>query len=99
MGEQPSIRRPLFFGLTLVNCERGSIRQSPNWLFIYAGKFEEVAISPDLGTAAELIELRDALRQKRDVFPCGELGLATLADCLAIQRSSREQPYIQLEHP
>ena len=40
--------------------------------------------------AAELIELRDAIREERDVFPNGEWGKANLEICLAILKSSRE---------
>ena len=39
--------------------------------------------------AAELIALRDALRDKRAVFPDGRWGAATLEVCLAILDSAR----------
>ena len=80
-----------FFGLTVVSCERGVMRQSPQGLFVYtdAGR-EEIAAPPYQGRAAELIELRDALREGRGVFPDGAWGKQTLAVCLAILRSSRE---------
>ncbi len=80
-----------FVGLTIVSCERGVIRQSPEGLYVYTdeGRFEET-VPVDAGRAAELVELRDALRQKRDVFPNGEWGGANLEICLAIVRSARE---------
>lgn len=80
-----------FFGLTIVSCERGVIRQSPNGLLVYTDEgCEGISLPPPKGRAAELIELRDALREKRDVFPDGAFGKQTLAVCLAILRSARE---------
>lgn len=80
-----------FFGLTVVSCERGVMRQSPQGLFVYTDEGrEEIAVPPYVGRAAELIELRDALRGARDVSPDGAWGKQTLAVCLAILRSSRE---------
>ena len=88
-----------FVGLTLVSCERGLMRQSPDGLYLYTDEGrEEIAIPPNPGRAAELIELRDALQEKRDVFPNGEWGKANLEICLAILRSAREQRDIALAH-
>jgi phthalate 4,5-cis-dihydrodiol dehydrogenase len=86
-----------FFGLTVVSCERGVIRQSPNGLLIYTDEgCEEVTVPPHTGRAAELIELRDAVRGARDVFPNGEWGKANLQICLAIVRSAREGTDVML---
>jgi phthalate 4,5-cis-dihydrodiol dehydrogenase len=84
-GAQP------FFGLTIVSCENGVLRQSPAGLYLYTddGR-DELALPPNRGRAAELIELRDALAEGRDVFPNGEWGRATLETCLAILRSARD---------
>ncbi|MEE8440030.1 MAG: Gfo/Idh/MocA family oxidoreductase, partial [Micropepsaceae bacterium] len=61
-----------FFGLHIVSFERGLIRQSPNGLLVYTDEgCEEMLLPPYQGRAAELIELRDALRENRDVFPNG----------------------------
>lgn len=88
-----------FVGLTLVSCERGLMRQSPEGLYLYTDEDrEEISIAPYLGRAAELIELRDALSEGRDVFPNGEWGKANLEICLAILASSREQRDIALRH-
>jgi phthalate 4,5-cis-dihydrodiol dehydrogenase len=88
-----------FAGLNLVSCERGLMRQSPNGLYLYTddGR-EEIAIPPYLGRAAELIELRDALAQGRDVFPNAEWGKANLEICLAILQSARDNRDIELRH-
>lgn len=83
-GAQP------FAGLTIVSCADGVLRQSPNGLFVYTGDGRsEEPVSPSPGRAAELIELRDALRQNRDVFPNGEWGRMNLEICLAILYSAR----------
>lgn len=82
---------PPFFGLTIVSCERGVIRQSPQGLSVYTEEgVKEYPVTPYQGRAAELIELRDALREDRPVFPDGRWGRATLETCLAIEASSRE---------
>ena len=74
-----------FFGLTIVSCERGVIRQSPDGLYLYTeAGCEEVAVPPNPERVAELTELRDALREQRTVFPDGRWGAATLEVCLAI---------------
>ena len=80
-----------FFGLTIVSCESGVIRQSPEGLLVYTDEgCEEIALPPNRGRAAELIELRDALREGRDVFPNGVWGKATLETCLGILQSARD---------
>jgi phthalate 4,5-cis-dihydrodiol dehydrogenase len=88
-----------FFGLTIVACERGAIRQSPQGLFIYSedGR-EEIACPPDAGRAAELDELSQAVAQDRPVFPDGRWGMASLEVCLAMLQSSHERREIALSH-
>lgn len=80
-----------FFGLTVVACERGVIRQSPHGLYVYteAGR-EGVLCPPRRGRDAELRELGDAIAQRRDPFPDGRWGKATLEVCLAIMECSRD---------
>ena len=87
-----------FFGLHIVSFERAVIRQSPQGLFFYTDEGrEEISLPRYLGRAAELIELRDALSEGRDVFPNGEWGKANLEICLAMLRSSRENKDIPLK--
>ncbi len=89
-----------FFGLTIVSCERGVIRQSPDGLFVYdENGCEEILIRDNPGRAAELIELRDALNEGRDCFPNGRWGRATLEVCLGILQSGRERKEVQLLQP
>jgi len=88
-----------FFGLTIVACERGIIRQSPQGIFIYseAGR-EEIPCAMDEGRAAELKELYAAVRENRAPFPDGRWGKATLEVCLAMLQSSNERREIALAH-
>jgi phthalate 4,5-cis-dihydrodiol dehydrogenase len=88
-----------FFGLTVVACERGAIRQSPQGLLVYSedGR-EEIACPPDQGRAAELNELSEAVAQGRPVFPDGRWGMASLEVCLAMLQSSNERREITLSH-
>jgi phthalate 4,5-cis-dihydrodiol dehydrogenase len=86
-----------FVGLTLVSCEGGVMRQSPHGLYLYTDKGrEEIALPPYRGRAAELIELRDALNENRDVCPNGEWGKANLEICLAMLVSARENRDVEL---
>jgi len=92
------VRQP-FFGLTVVSCERGVIRQSPDGLYVYTENgCEEVPVERNAGRTGELIELRDALAQGRAVFPDGRWGRATLEVCLGILDSSRSRCEIALSH-
>jgi len=89
-------RQP-FYGLTVVNCERGAMRQSQDGLYIYSERGrEEIPVARNAGRAAELIEFRDALAAKRPVFPDGVWGRATLEICLGILESSETHRDIRL---
>lgn len=91
-------KHPPFFGLTIISCERGVIRQSPDGLFVYDGDGRtEVPVSDFVGRSAELIELRDSLRERRAAFPDGRWARATLETCLGIARSADEGREIVLE--
>ena len=92
-------RKMPFFGLTVVSCERGIIRQSPDGLYVYTENgCEEIAAPPHHGRAAELIELREAIASKRDPFPDGRWGRATLELCMGMLESSKAQREITLSH-
>ena len=89
-----------FFGLTVVSCERGVMRQSPHGILVYTDEgCEEISLPPHQGRSAELIELRDAVRDNRDVFPDGGWGKATLATCLAILCSAGAGADVTIEAP
>lgn len=88
-----------FFGLTIVACERGVIRQSPQGLYVYTQDGRaEIACTPDEGRSAELTELAAAVAQDRPAFPDGRWGKATLEVCIAMLQSSSEDREIALAH-
>jgi phthalate 4,5-cis-dihydrodiol dehydrogenase len=95
-GERPN--QP-FFGLTVVSCEKGVIRQSPQGLYIYdADGCREIPCPSGRGRGDELIELDAAIRENRPAFPDGRWGKATLEVCLAMLESSRLGQDVVLRH-
>lgn len=92
-------RRQPFFGLTIVNCEKGVIRQSPDGVFVYSATgVEEIPCAPIRGRGEELRELIAAIDQGRTVFPDGRWGKATLEVCLAMMASSRDGRSRRMHH-
>ncbi len=92
-------RKQDFFGLLIVSCERGDLRQSPDGLYLYTEKGrEEVALTSDVLRAGEIQELVDALRAKRPGFPDARWGRATLEACLALRESGRERREVALRY-
>ncbi len=90
-----------FFGITIVSCEHGDIRQSEHGLYIYTDEGREEMMLSSVPThrgAAEVAELKAALEGNRPVFPGADWGRATLETCVAILESSREHREIQLRH-
>jgi phthalate 4,5-cis-dihydrodiol dehydrogenase len=93
-------RKQPFFGFTLVSCERGDIRQTPDGLRIY-GETEQREItlpSAKRGREAEVEELYQAVIEGRPVFHDGRWGEATLEVCLAILQSASDRKEILLSH-
>jgi phthalate 4,5-cis-dihydrodiol dehydrogenase len=93
-------RKQPFFGLTLVSCERGDIRQTPDGLTVY-GEMEKREISLPSGRRgreAEVEELYNAVVNHRRVFHDGRWGEATLEVCLAILESAEKRKEIFLSH-
>jgi phthalate 4,5-cis-dihydrodiol dehydrogenase len=93
-------RKQPFFGFTLVSCERGDIRQTPDGLLIY-GEDEKREITLPAGRRgreAEIEELYAAVVHGRPVFHDGRWGAATLEVCLAMLESAKERKEIFLSH-
>lgn len=88
------------FGVTIVSCEHGDIRQTPTSLRIYGDKrmWEVPVASGERGRAAELEELYQAVTNNRPVFHDGRWGEATLEVVLAIMQSGRERREILMQH-
>jgi phthalate 4,5-cis-dihydrodiol dehydrogenase len=92
-------RRQPFYGLTVVSCERGDIRQSPDGLYLYSDEGRsEVPCDARVAHAGELMELRDAVFQDRPSFPDARWGRATLEVILAIMESSAQRREVYLSH-
>ena len=88
------------FGLTLVSCERGDIRQSPDGLFVYSDKGrEEIKLANDRSPRDLVLdEFADAISGKARAIHDGRWGLANLEICLAAIESSKSGKAIELKH-
>jgi hypothetical protein len=85
------------FGLTLVTCERGDMRESPEGLFVYErDRVRNIPVADELRGAAELEELYQAVRFGRPIVHDGRWGEATLEVCLAIVESARTHTDVRL---
>lgn len=99
-SQSPANLRQPFFGLTIVTCEGGDIRQSADGLFIYDDNGRrEVKLGRGMGAReAEIREMLEAISQDRSPFHDGRWGQATLEVCLAMLDSSVERREIALSH-
>jgi len=93
-------RKQPFFGFTLVTCQKGDIRQSPNGLIIYGDEEKREITLPSgrIGREAEVEELYHAVVNDRPVFHDGRWGEATLEVCLAILESAKQRREITMSH-
>ena len=91
-------RKQPFFGMTLVSCEKGDIRQTPDGLRIYGESEQCEIVLPDgkRGREAEVEELYNAVVHNRPVFHDGRWGAATLEVCLAMLESAEQRKEIFL---
>jgi phthalate 4,5-cis-dihydrodiol dehydrogenase len=87
-----------FFGLTVVSCERGDIRQSPTGLLIYSaqGKREEVLPTDKSPRDLVLAEFFAAIQGKKASLHDGRWGLATLELCVAAMQSAQTRQSVAL---
>jgi phthalate 4,5-cis-dihydrodiol dehydrogenase len=88
------------FGLTLVSCDRGDIRQSPRGLFIYTEEGRRLVDLPTDRTPRDfvMVELYDAITDRAPPIHDGRWGLANLEICVAVLESSRSGKEIALQH-
>lgn len=79
-----------FFGVTLVSCERGDIRQSPKGLYVYSEQGQIEIELPTDRTPRDLVmaEFHDAITGRARVVHDGRWGLANLEVCAAAISSS-----------
>ena len=104
-GDDPAAKRHAFFGITLVTCEDGDIRQTPEGLRIYGRDgIRDIPVSAGPGylhryTTTEINLMLDALDHDRPLASHdGTWGRATLEVCLGILESTRERREVQLHH-
>ena len=93
-------RKQPFFGHTIVSCQKGDIRQTPDGLKIYGETAQRQLDLPagSRGREAEVEELYDAVVKGRPVFHGGRWGAATLEVCLAMLESAKQRKEILLSH-
>ena len=93
-------RRQPFFGLTLVSCQRGDLRQSPDGLYLYGddGKTEIDLAGEPSEQEALIDEFYQAVESGERPWHDGRWGTATLEVCTAILDSARERREIMLTH-
>ena len=96
----PEAPNPPFYGLTIVSCERGDIRQSSDGLLVY-GEEERREIplpTSESGRDALVAELYDAVTAGTAPAHNGRWGMANLEVCLAVLQSARERQEVFLSH-
>lgn len=87
------------FGLTLVSCEKGDIRQSPDGLLVYSDEGrEEIALPKDKTPRDRVIAEFAAAIAGKAVTHTGRWGLANLEVCTAAIESSRTGKEVELRH-
>ncbi|MEP7208835.1 MAG: Gfo/Idh/MocA family oxidoreductase [Casimicrobiaceae bacterium] len=88
-----------FFGLTLVSCEGGDIRQSPQGLLVYRDTKVEAIALPVSTSPRDLVvaEFHDAVTGIRPALHDGRWGLANLEVCVAAIASSQSGGEVLLE--
>jgi phthalate 4,5-cis-dihydrodiol dehydrogenase len=92
-------RKQPIYGLTLVSCEKGDMRQSPDGVYLYTRDgCREMACPAFLDRGEALSRFVEAVNEHRPVLTDGKWGKATLEVLLAILQSSREGREITLAH-
>jgi phthalate 4,5-cis-dihydrodiol dehydrogenase len=96
----PPLQKHQFFGLTVVSCERGALRQTPDGVMIYGREgWSEVQTPPRLYAEIELDIMYQAWANDQPLESHdGRWGKATTEACFGILQSAREQREIPLIH-
>lgn len=96
----PPLEKHQFFGLTIVSCEGGALRQSPDGVMIYGrDEWREVKFPPRLYTEVELdIMYRAWANGEPLASHDGRWGKATTEVCFALLQSATEHREIMLQH-
>jgi phthalate 4,5-cis-dihydrodiol dehydrogenase len=91
---------PPFYGITLVSCEYGDLRQSADGLTIY-GKHDKRSLplaTDETGRDAVVRELYEAVVHQRPPVHSGRWGKANLEVCLAVLESAQRRQEMLLSH-
>ncbi len=96
----PPTRHQYFFGLLLVSCQQGDLRQSPDGLYLYGaeGKQEIPVPLDQTGNERMVEEFYQAVVNDRPPTHDGRWGRATMEVALAILQSARERREVFLAH-
>jgi phthalate 4,5-cis-dihydrodiol dehydrogenase len=96
--DRASLPRQPFFGLTIVSCERGLVRQSPDGVYVYDanGRREVSCVQPVKRGESEVRELIASIAENRAPVLDAYWGRATLEACVAMLESSKQQREIEL---
>jgi phthalate 4,5-cis-dihydrodiol dehydrogenase len=91
-------RHQSYFGLSIVSCEKGDIRQSPDGLLVYGDdrQWEEPLTPGIVGRDLMVDEFYRAVRSGQPANNDGHWAMGTLEVTLAVLQSSREHREIQL---
>lgn len=91
---------PPFYGLTVVSCQDGDIRQSADGLIIYGPEAREEIPLPtgESGRDAVINELYEAVVNGRPPAHSGRWGKANLEVCLAVLESAKDRKEVYLSH-
>ena len=93
----PKVTQPNFFGLMIVSCEQGDMRQHPEGLYLYTERGRELIKVP-AKPGAEMREMVGAINEGRPTFPDHNWGRATLECCIGMIESSRQRKEVYLEY-
>jgi phthalate 4,5-cis-dihydrodiol dehydrogenase len=91
---------PAYFGLTIVSCERGDIRQTPDGLKVYGDRdIRDVQLPKGVsGRDLMITELYEAVVNGTPALHTARWAKATLEISLAVLESSRTHQEVQLEY-
>jgi phthalate 4,5-cis-dihydrodiol dehydrogenase len=91
---------PAYFGLTIVSCEHGDIRQTPTGLMVYGDRERwEVPLAAGVtGRDVMIAELHDAVVDGTPPLHTARWARATLEVSLAVLESSGARREVTLSH-
>jgi phthalate 4,5-cis-dihydrodiol dehydrogenase len=97
--QKPDQHHP-FFGLTIVSCEKGDIRQHPEGLLVYGGEEKYVVDLPknETGRDAVIDELYQSVVNNKPPIHDGRWAKANLELCVKALQSSKERKEVFLEY-